>query len=211
MQDKELLLQEVHHRVKNNLQVMSSLIKLQSRYIHDDKMLEILKETGGRIQSMAIVHTKLYNTKDYEFIEFGEYTRNLIDNFHSIYGYKLKNITFKIEIKDLKLNIDTAIPCGLIINELVSNAIKYAFPDGRVGEIFISVTPVKDNIYELIVKDNGVGMGQDIDLKKSNSLGIELVTLLSRQLNGSLDITSEPDKGISFCIKFEEAIYKARR
>lgn len=211
LHEKELLLQEVHHRVKNNLQVMSSLIKLQSRYIHDEKTLEILKETGGRIQSMAIVHTKIFNSKNYESIDFGEYTKNLVDNFHSIYGYKLKNITFKIEISGLNLNIDTAIPCGLIINELVSNSIKYAFPDNRNGEICISVTPVKDNIYRLVVKDNGVGMIKDSDLKDSDSLGIQLVTLLSRQLNGSLEINSEKDKGIEFIINFEEAIYKARR
>lgn len=211
LKEKEILLQEVHHRVKNNLQVMSSLIKLQSRYIKDEKMLEMLKETGGRIQSMAIVHTKIYNSKDYEFIQFGEYAKSLIENFQNTYGYKLRNVRFNVEIGELKLNIDTAIPCGLIINELVSNSIKYAFPDDKTGKIDVSVTHVKDNIYKLIVKDNGIGSAEGVDLKKSDTLGIQLVTLLSRQLNGTLEVTSEPGKGTEFVITFEEAIYKSRR
>lgn len=211
LKEKELLLQEVHHRVKNNLQVMSSLIKLQSRYIKDEKMLEILKETGGRIQSMAIVHTKIYNSKDYEFIQFGEYARNLIENFQTTYGYKLRNVRFDIDIGDLKLNIDTAIPCGLIINELVSNAVKYAFPDGRAGTITVAVKHLKDNFYNLIVNDDGIGVTEGVDIKKSDSLGIQLVTLLSRQLNGSIEVNTAPDKGTRFTITFEEAVYKARR
>ena len=211
LKEKEILLQEVHHRVKNNLQVMSSLIKLQSRYIHDDKMLEMLKETGGRIQSMAIVHTKIYNSKDYEFIQFGEYAKSLIENFQNTYGYKLRNVRFNVEIGELKLNIDTAIPCGLIINELVSNSIKYAFPEDKEGKIDVSVSHVKDNIYKLIVKDNGVGSAEGVDLKKSDTLGIQLVTLLSRQLNGTLEVSSEHGKGTEFVITFEEAMYKSRR
>lgn len=211
LQEKEMLLQEVHHRVKNNLQVMSSLIKLQSRYIKDEKMLEILKETGGRIQSMAIVHTKIYNSKDYEFIHFGEYTKNLIENFQTTYGYKLRNVRFEMDIGELKLNIDTAIPCGLIINELVSNAVKYAFADGSTGLITVAVKHHKDNFYKLIVKDNGTGVPEGFDIKKSDSLGIQLVTLLSRQLNGNIEVQTSPDKGTEFIVTFEEAVYKARR
>jgi len=211
LKEKEILLQEVHHRVKNNLQVMSSLIKLQSRYLQDEKMLEMLRETGGRIQSMAIVHTKIYNSKDYEYIQFGEYTKNLIENFQSTYGYKLRNVRFNTEIGELKLNIDTAIPCGLIINELVSNSVKYAFPDGRAGIIDISVVHVQDNKYKLTVKDNGIGTAAETDLIKSDTLGIQLVTLLTKQLNGTMEVNSAPEKGTEFIITFEEAIYKSRR
>lgn len=211
LREKELLLQEVHHRVKNNLQVMSSLIKLQSRYLQDDKMLEILKETGGRIQSMAIVHTKIYNSKDYEYIQFDEYVKNLVENFQSAYGYKLRNVRFNINIGELKLNIDTAIPCGLIINELISNSVKYAFPDGGEGKIDISVERVNGNIFKLVVKDNGAGSELGKEIKNSDTLGIQLITLLTRQLNGTIDISSEPGKGTEFEITFEEAIYKARR
>ena len=211
LHEKELLLQEVHHRVKNNLQVMSSLIKLQSRYLQDDKMLEILKETGGRIQSMAIVHTKIYNSKDYEYIQFGEYVKNLVENFQSAYGYKLRNVRFNINIGELKLNIDTAIPCGLIINELISNSVKYAFPGDGTGIIDISVERVNGNIFKLTVKDNGAGSQLGKEIKNSDTLGIQLITLLTRQLNGTIEINSEPGKGTEIEITFEEAIYKARR
>jgi len=209
--EKEHLLQEVHHRVKNNLQVMSSLIKLQSRYIKEEGTLELLKEIGGRIQSMAIVHTKVYNSKDYEFIQINEYIKSLLENFQLSYGYRLRNINLNVQIDDFKLNIDTAIPCGLIINELLSNAVKYAFPADRKGEILISIKHEKDNIYRLIFKDDGVGASQGNELIKSDSLGIQLINLLSRQLNGSLEINTAAEKGTEFIILFEEAVYKSRK
>lgn len=211
LNEKEHLLQEVHHRVKNNLQVMSSLIKLQSRYIKDENTLELLKETGGRIQSMAIVHTKVYNSKDYEFIQINEYIKSLLENIQLTYGFKLRNVKFDIDIDDFKLNIDTAIPCGLIINELLSNAVKYAFPGNRAGNIIISIKHEHDNYYRLIFKDDGIGALQGEELIKSDSLGIQLINLLSRQLNGTLVINTEKDKGTEFNILFEEAVYKSRK
>ena len=211
LREKEILLQEVHHRVKNNLQVMSSLIKLQARYIKDEKMLDLMKETGGRIQSMAIVHTKLYNSGNYEFINFGEYVKNLIESFQNTYGYKLRNIKFETDISDIIINIDTAIPSGLIINELISNSIKYAFPGDAAGTIAISLHRVDGGKLNLVVKDNGTGVDDGIDLSKADSLGIQLVTLLTRQMNGTLDIKSSKGNGTSFDITFEEAVYKARK
>lgn len=211
LREKEILLQEVHHRVKNNLQVMSSLIKLQSRYIKDEKMLDLMKETGGRIQSMSIVHTKLYNSGNYEFINFGEYIKNLIENFQNTYGYKLRNIQFETVINDIIINIDTAIPCGLIINELISNSIKYAFPGDRAGKIVISLERMDGGKLNMQVKDDGIGVEAGIDLSKADSLGIQLVTLLTRQMNGTLEIISSKQNGTSFDITFEEAVYKARK
>jgi two-component sensor histidine kinase len=211
LREKDILLQEVHHRVKNNLQIMSSLIKLQSHYITDPKMLDIMKETAGRIQSMAIVHSKLYNTNDYEQINFAEYVKNLTDNFWNSYGFRLKNINFNIDIIDIPLNIDTALPCGLRINELVSNAIKYAFPDNRHGEILISLKTGEDKKYILTVKDDGIGVPDNVQLSKSDTLGIQLVTLLTKQMNGDLRIWTEKDKGVEFIIKFEQAVYKSRK
>ena len=211
LREKEILLQEVHHRVKNNLQVMSSLIKLQARYIKDEKMLDLMKETGGRLQSMAIVHTKLYNSGNYEFINFGEYVKNLIESFQNTYGYKLRNIKFETDINDIIINIDTAIPGGLIINELISNSIKYAFPGDAAGTIAISLHRVDGGKLNLVVKDNGTGVDDGIDLSKADSLGIQLVTLLTRQMNGTLDIKSSKGNGTSFDITFEEAVYKARK
>ncbi|MFI5211728.1 MAG: GAF domain-containing protein [Ignavibacteria bacterium] len=210
LREKEVLLQEVHHRVKNNLQVMSSLIKLQSHYIKDEKMLEMMKETGSRIQSMAIVHTKLYNTKDYDHIDFSEYVRSLAENFATSYGFRMKNIKINIDIMNILLNIDTAIPCGLVINELVSNSVKYAFPDNRSGEIFISLSKLDNRKFILTVRDTGIGAPQNKDIGKSDTLGIQLVTLLSKQMNGHLQIINEKGKGLEFRITFEEAIYKAR-
>ncbi|MBZ0204205.1 MAG: GAF domain-containing protein [Ignavibacteria bacterium] len=210
LRDKEILLQEVHHRVKNNLQIMSSLIKLQTQFLKDEKMLEIMKETGGRIQSMAIVHTKLYNTKDYEKINFSEYVKSLTDNFINSYGFKVKNMRFDIDIIDVVLNIDTAIPCGLIINELVSNAIKYAFPNG-IGVITISMKLESGSKYILTVKDNGAGTNKNIDLYKADTLGLQLVSLLSKQLNGTVSMNTGVNAGFEFVLIFEEAYYKSRK
>lgn len=211
LKEKEMLLQEVHHRVKNNLQVISSLIKLQSRYIDEERMLEILKETGSRIQSMAIVHTKIYNSKDYEFINFDEYTKNLIENFQSNYTYKLRKIQFHNKIDSVKLNIDTAIPCGLILNELLSNAVKYAFGNDTEGIIELSLINTEGRKFTLVVKDNGIGTDNTEKILNSDSLGMQLVKLLTKQLNGKLNIYSEPGKGVEFKIDFEEAVYKSRK
>lgn len=211
LKEKEMLLQEVHHRVKNNLQVISSLIKLQSRYINEHRMLEILKETGSRIQSMAIVHTKIYNSKDYEFINFSEYTKNLIENFQSNYGYRLRKIQFINKIDSIKLNIDTAIPCGLILNELLSNSVKYAFNDKIEGVVEISLINTEGRKYVLNVKDNGSGTDNTNKIINSDSLGMQLIKLLTKQLNGELKIYSEPGKGTEFIIDFEEAVYKSRQ
>ncbi len=210
LREKEILLQEVHHRVKNNLQIMSSLIKLQTQFLKDEKMLEIMKETGGRIQSMAIVHTKLYNAKDYEKINFSEYVKSLTDNFINSYGFRVKNIRFDIDIIDVVLNIDTAIPCGLIINELVSNAIKYAFPENK-GNITISMKLDGSNKYRLSVKDNGSGTNKQFNIDKADTLGLQLVSLLSKQLNGNVTINTGPDSGFEFVLLFEGAYYKSRR
>lgn len=209
LREKEILLQEVHHRVKNNLQIMSSLIKLQSQFLKDEKMLEIMKETGGRIQSMAIVHTKLYNTKDYEKINFSEYVKSLTDNFINSYGFRVKNIKFDMDIIDIVLNIDTAIPCGLIINELVSNSIKYAFPENK-GIITISMRSESTNKYKLTVKDNGEGTDNNINLNSADTLGLQLVSLLSKQLNGTVTISTSKNSGFEFNLEFEEAYYKSR-
>lgn len=210
LRDKEILLKEIHHRVKNNLQVMSSLIKLQTRYLKDEDMLQIMKETGSRIQSMSIVHTKLYSTGDYENIDFGEYVRNLADNFHTSYGFKLRNVRFNIDIGHINFNIDTAIPCGLIINELVSNSIKYAFPDNQRGEISISVASEGEK-YVLTVSDNGIGADSGDGLSSSDTLGIQLVNLLSKQMNGQLEVHTSPGSGVKYVITFEQAVYNTRK
>ncbi len=208
LSEKEILLQEVHHRVKNNLQIMSSLVKLQSHHIKDENTLEILKESENRIRSMAIVHNKLYNTKDYVNIDFGDYVKSLTESFYTTYGMRLNKIKFAIDIKNIILNIDTAIPCGLIINELVSNSIKYAYPNHEEGLIMICMSFSDNGLYTLDVKDNGVGLPAGFDAGSTKTLGIELVTLLTNQLNGKLEINN--DHGAEFKIVFEESVYKNR-
>jgi PAS domain S-box-containing protein len=206
--EKEILLQEVHHRVKNNLQIMSSLMKLQSHHIKDTKTLEILRESENRIRSMAIVHNKLYSTKNYEKIDFGDYVRSLTESFYTTYGMRLNKIDLKIDISNIILNIDTAIPCGLIINELVSNSIKYAYPDQKEGMIKISMQLNDDGSYTLVVSDTGVGLPNGFNVNTTKTLGLELVTLLTNQLNGKLYISN--NNGAEFKIIFEESVYKTR-
>lgn len=213
LKEKEVLLKEVHHRVKNNLQIMSSLIKLQTRYIKDEKTMDIMKDTGGRIQAMSIVHTKLYNSGEYEVIDFAEYARSLTDNFSNTYGIMMKDINFELECRNIKLNIDTAIPCGLIINELVSNSIKHAFPENYEESkiIRISMTSESKGKYHLLVSDNGSGCDTELDPDTSETLGMQLVSLLSKQLNGKMTFSCLKGKGTHYSLKFEEAEYKTRK
>ena len=200
LREKEVLLQEIHHRVKNNMQIISSLIKLQSRHIKDEKALETFMSTQDRVKSMALIHERLYRSKDFARVDFAEYVRSLTAHLFSAYGIDPRSTKLKTDIKDIFLDINTAIPCGLIINELVSNSLKHAFPNGKKGEINISMHPSNKNEVELIVSDNGVGLPKDIDIRKTESLGLHLVTILAEdQLHGKIKL--DRTKGTSFQIK----------
>ncbi len=188
LQEKEVLLQEIHHRVKNNLQVISSLLDLQSQQIKEQAMLEVFRESQNRVKSMALVHEKLYQSQDFARINFAEYTQSLISYLLKAYDLNAGQINLEIAIDDITLNIDTAIPCGLIINELVSNAIKYAFPDKISGTIRINMYANIDDELTLVVEDNGVGFPCDWDFKTTQSLGIQLVNVLTKQLRGSIQL-----------------------
>ncbi|KYK34181.1 MAG: hypothetical protein AYK19_02765 [Theionarchaea archaeon DG-70-1] len=199
LKEKEILLQEIHHRVKNNIQVICSLLNLQSRHIKDKKYAEMLKESQDRIKSMGLIHEKLYKSESLAQIDFSEYIKDLAQSLFRSYGASASNIALKIE-GNVCLGIDTAIPCGLLINELVSNSLKHAFPD-RKGEITIAFR--SDNrCIELIVSDNGVGIPDDIDFRTTESLGLHLVTILAEdQLGG--EITLNRSAGTAFHITFE--------
>jgi two-component sensor histidine kinase len=162
---------------------------------------------------MSIVHTKLYNSGEYEFINFAEYAKSLTENFSNTFGSAMRTINFKIDVEDIKLNIDTAIPCGLIINELVTNSIKHAFKSGsdRAGIITISLISAGKDVYVLTVSDNGKGSETDLNPDKSETLGLQLVSLLSKQLNGKMSFTSQKDTGVFYSLKFEESEYKTRK
>ena len=201
LEEKNILLQEIHHRVKNNMQIISSLLKLQSAHIKDKRALELFQNSQDRVKTMSLIHDSLYRSKDLAHIDFTEYVRKLATQIFISYGANSNFIKLKIDIKDILMDISTAIPCGLIINELVSNSLKYAFPKGSKGEISISFT-YKDQVHTLCVKDNGIGISKKIDLEDSPTLGLMLVNSLTKQLDGTLKL--EKGKGTSFKITFKK-------
>lgn len=202
LKEKEVLLREIHHRVKNNLQIISSLLNLQSRYIKDKQVLHVFKESQDRIKSMALIHKKLYQSKNLARIDFAEYVRSLIADLFRSYNADYDLITLKTNIDDVFLGIDTAIPCGLIINELVSNSLKYAFPEGGQGEIRIDLHSEKEGKFSLIVSDSGVGFPKDLDFRNTESLGLQLACTLVDQLQGTIGL--DRTGGTKFKIAFTE-------
>ena len=162
----------------------------------------MLKDSQNRIKSMALIHEKLYNSKDLIGIDFGEYLRDLVANLFRSYSIDPNQIKLKMEINNISLGLDTAIPCGLIINELVSNSFKYAFPDGRKGEISVNIIPINNNQFILTVRDNGIGFPEDLDIKKSKTLGLQLVDNLVEQLDGTIEL--DRSTGTDFKITFKE-------
>jgi two-component sensor histidine kinase len=202
LREKDVMLKEIHHRVKNNIQIISSLIKLQSRNIKDEQAQEIFKSTQSRVRSMALIHEKLYRSKDLAQIDLAEYVQSLTAYLSNFYRSKTNFIKYHTSIKDVSLDINTAIPCGLIINELISNSLKYAFPNGKKGEIKISVQPLNKKELEMIVSDNGVGLPKKIDFRSTETLGLHLVTILAEdQLRGKIKL--DRTKGTRFQIRFE--------
>ncbi len=207
LNEKELLLQEIHHRVKNNLQIMSSLLRLQSSHFKDQKVQNIFRESENRVKAMAIIHNKLYTNPEYDKVDFHDYIKTLIQNLFLSYGVSTEVIKLEINVNGISLNIDTAIPCGLIINELISNSLKYAFPKKMTGKIEITMY-FEGNDLILIVRDNGIGLKKDPEIQKSKTLGLKLVQLLATQMDGKVEIQSA--KGTEFIIKFKELHYKKR-
>lgn len=206
LKEKEVLLKEVHHRVKNNLQVISSMLNLQARHVKDQKALEMFRESQDRVRSVALIHEKLYQTKELSRIDFTEYVRNLGANLVRTYGVNPDSIRLQIHADGVLLSVDTAISCGLIINELVSNSLKYAFPAGKDGEIHIKLRSDKDNQFSLIVGDNGIGLPEDLDFRNTESLGLQLVTTLTDQIGGTVEL--DRNSGTAFRIVFPESKYK---
>ncbi len=207
IREKEVLLQEIHHRVKNNMQIISSLLNIQTRYVDDAEAVNVLKESQNRVKSMAMIHEKLYNSQSFNKIYFVDYIESLV--WDLFYSYSIKKGTIKpvLDIDDVKLNIETSVPCGLIITELVSNCLKYAFPDGRQGELKVSLK-IKDDYYELKISDNGIGFPENIDFKNTESLGLQLVNSLTDQIDGEIELDST--NGTEFKIRFQELVYKDR-
>ncbi len=201
LKEKETLLQEIHHRVKNNMQVIISLLRLQSRKIKDVKNTKILEESQDRIKSMALVHERLYQFGNLSKVDMSGYLKKLINGLFRSYGVNTDRIAVKFEIEDISFGLDIAIPFGLIVNELVSNSLKYAFPRGKEGEIKITLSAINNEKVVLVVRDNGIGIGEDIDFRHSESLGLELVTILVEdQLDGDIELNRTG--GTTFRIRF---------
>ncbi len=199
LQEKEILLKEIHHRVKNNLQVISSLLNLQSRTIKNEEALRIFREGEARIRSIALVHEQLYKSQNLKSIRVDEYINNLMKMLLGSYGVSKDRIHFDIRVEKLLLEIDSLIACGLILNELVSNSLKYAFPNQRKGSIKIEFT-VSDDQAKMIVSDDGVGLSNDFNIETSDTLGMRLVKTLISQLDGTLQIRN--GRGTTFEIVF---------
>lgn len=204
--EKETLLKEVHHRVKNNLQTVSSLLSLQSRSLDDPQMSNIIKSSQNRVVSMAIVHEMLYKRDDYlSKIELEPYVRELCEYLVRSIRDDADDIALNLQIPELKLSIDTVIPLGLIINETVTNALKYGLPEGSKGEVLIRMKELPNKKYELYLGDDGIGFPEDVSPKNSKSLGLKLIHNLSRQLRGTIKRDLDK-KGTYYRITFQEII-----
>ena len=188
LKEKEVMLKEIHHRVKNNMQIISSLLKLQFVRTKSKKLQEMLRTSQSRLHSMALIHERLYQSKDFTRIDFAYYIRSLtVYLFHS-YRVDSNLVRLKTDVRDVHLDINRAIPCGLIVNELVSNSLKHAFPGGREGEIFIKFYFNKQGKIILVVRDNGIGFPEDIDFRSTESFGMQVVNDLTEQLRGTIEL-----------------------
>jgi two-component sensor histidine kinase len=200
IKEKEILLKEVHHRVKNNLQIINSILNLQSSYVTDEKTLDIINESQNRIRSMSYIHESLYQTSNFSSINFRDYIGNLITNL--FYSYQVNgNINVVKKIENIDLALDQAIPCGLILNELITNSLKYAYDSDEKGDIVIELKE-KGNSVHVSVEDYGVGLPGNFDLETSESLGLSLVHTLIDQIDGEVIVNS--DGGTKFLIIFEK-------
>lgn len=200
LKEKELLVREVHHRVKNNFQIVSSLLELQSKGIEDEKALELANEGKNRVKSMALIHQKLYQNNS-GLVDFDEYIRLLVNELSALYKSKNK-IETKITSKNMSFDVDTAIPLGLIINEIITNSYKYAFNLNKENKLLISINKQDDENFKLVIEDNGPGLSSDFEVKKAKSLGLRLVNRLVKQLHGNLSLSNE--NGARFEIIFKD-------
>lgn len=201
LEEKKLLLQEIHHRVKNNLMVISSLLNLQADGIENAQARDAFRESQHRVQAMARIHEQLYRSENLVKIDMGHYINTMGDSLRHTFGAYQVNLM--VDAADVSLSIDAAIPCGLIINELLTNALKYAFPQKKTGYVWVKLESNAGDGLRLVVRDNGVGLPADFDPNKLQSLGLQLVDLLARQLNGAFEISAPQNgHGTSFTVVF---------
>ncbi|MFH1941476.1 MAG: histidine kinase dimerization/phosphoacceptor domain -containing protein, partial [bacterium] len=213
LREKEILLNEIHHRVKNNLQIICSLLNLQVNKVKSKQVRDILEENKNRIRSMALIHEKLYQSDDFARIDLTEYIRSLTTELFHAYRVDSNRVELRTNIKEVTLSLDMAVPCGLLINELVTNALKHAFPapsdktDFRRGCIEVSLSS-KDNIYTLLVRDDGIGLPENVELSKPITLGMQLIHALTDQLDATVEV--DRNNGTTFQFTFTESPDKKR-
>jgi len=205
LNEKETLIREIHHRVKNNLQIISSLLSLQRGYVEDEYSLDLLHEAQTRVKSMALVHEKLYRSEELSHINMQHYVDSLTRDLLATYNQQ--GVDLNLDLDEVQINIETAIPLGLIINELVSNSLKYAFKGVDDGKIDLSLKEYTEG-YQLIVKDNGRGLPPGIEVNNTQTFGLQLVYFLNKRINGVIKM--DTSQGTSFKICFEELNYEGR-
>jgi two-component sensor histidine kinase len=208
LREKEILLREIHHRVKNNMQILTSLLRLQTRQADSQELREVLQESEARIRSMGLLHEKLYQSDSVSRIEMHGYLRTLTAELARVNTPQGSRRDIKLNVQNVFMGLDTALPCGLMITELVTNALKYAFPGRLEGTIYVSLGAGGEGQYQLVVWDNGIGMKEDFDITSATSLGMRLVKMLTDQLNGSL--TFDCTQGTRITITFRESQYEMR-
>jgi two-component sensor histidine kinase len=191
LQERETMLREIHHRVKNNMQVMSSLLSLQSRGASNPETSRMLEENQNRIQSMALLHEILYQSEDLAVVDFPKYVRRMAEHLFRSYGVDSRQIRLCTDLDAVGLELDDALPCGLLISEVISNSLKHGFPEGREGEVRIALHRQSTAMVSLVLSDNGVGLPNNLDWTTSRSLGLRLVRALAQQLIAKLEIRSE--------------------
>ncbi|MCA9932430.1 MAG: ATP-binding protein [Anaerolineales bacterium] len=201
LQEKDVLLKEIHHRVKNNLQIISSLLNLQMEEVEDPDIQHIFQDSKNRVRSMALIHEKLYQSQNLARIDFAGYVRNLSD--YLLRTYRAAHVRLTVEADEVYFGVDTAVPCSLILNELISNAIKHAFPNGRSGQITIELRTLPNEIIHLSVRDDGIGLDSYVQSQSPSSLGLQLVRTLVNQLHGKIELVSQNGQsGTEFQIIF---------
>ena len=203
LEEKKTLLEEVHHRVKNNLQIISSLLRLQGGYVKDEEDRAMFAECQNRVRTMAMLHERLYRSHNLASINFGEHVRDLANMLASTYRQAAAHVQVFTEAESVLLQLETAIPAGLIVNELVSNALKYAFPDGRRGTLKVSLHSPAPGQLLLSVEDDGVGLPPGFDWEQARSLGLRMVHDLARQIRGTVEVRQ--DGGTTFALSFPVA------
>jgi PAS domain S-box-containing protein len=201
LRDREVLLREVHHRVKNNLQLVSSLLNMQARRARDEGMREACRDCRRRVDSIALIHERLYQAEDFARVAFADYARALTGSIFRAMRTDPGTVTLDLDVEDIELGVDKAIPCGMLLNELLTNALKHAFPEGRRGIVRVAVGLAADRVA-LVVGDDGIGLPEEVDVQQGASTGLQLVGTLVQQLEAALDVKRGP--GTTFRVTFPQ-------